>query len=61
MYEQYALNPNVTRQRLFYETMEDILPDLKVIINDGQTQTVLPLDSFADVSVTSSGSDGGDK
>ena len=59
MYEQYALNPTVTKQRLFYETMEEILPDLKVIVDDGQTQTVLPLDSFADITV--SGNDGGDK
>ena len=31
---------------MFYETMEDILPDLKVIITDGDTQTMLPLESF---------------
>ncbi len=47
MYEEYAKNPQVTRQRMFYETMEDVLPKLKVII-DGtdQTDTILPLDSF---------------
>lgn len=47
MYEQYALNPLITKQRMFYETMEDVLPDMKVIITDGQTQTMLPLDSFS--------------
>ena len=34
---------------MFYETMEDILPDMKVIIEgaDGsQIQQLLPLDSF---------------
>ena len=41
-------NPEVTKKRLFYETMEDILPELKVIITDGNTQSVLPLGSFAD-------------
>ena len=46
MYEEYALNPEVTRQRLFYETMESVLPGKKVIVDDGNTQTVLPLDSF---------------
>ena len=46
MYEQYALNPNVTRQRLFYEAMEEVLPKLKVIVDDGSAQTHLPLDSF---------------
>ncbi len=47
MYEEYVKNPQVTRQRMFYETMEDVLPRLKVII-DGtdQTSTILPLDSF---------------
>ena len=47
MYEQYALNPLITKQRLFYETMEEVLPGTKVIITDGSTQTMLPLDSFA--------------
>ncbi|WP_242840079.1 FtsH protease activity modulator HflK [Oribacterium sp. FC2011] len=46
MYDQYKLNPLITKQRLFYETMEDVLPDLKVIIDDGGTQTMLPLASF---------------
>lgn len=47
MYAEYAKNPGVTRQRMFYEAMEDILPKMKVII-DGtdQTSTILPLDSF---------------
>ena len=49
MYEQYALNPLITKQRMFYETIEDILPDLKVIITDGSTQTMLPVESFATV------------
>lgn len=47
MYEEYVKNPKVTKLRMFYEAMENVLPDLKVIIvgTDG-TQTVLPLDSF---------------
>ena len=47
MYEEYVKNPQVTRQRMFYEAMEDVLPRLKVVI-DGtdQTSTILPLDSF---------------
>ncbi len=47
MYEEYIKYPLITKKRMFYETMEDILPRLKVIINgsDG-TQTLLPLDSF---------------
>jgi membrane protease subunit HflK len=46
MFEQYVLNPLITKQRMFYETLEDLLPGLKVIITDGQTQTLLPLDTF---------------
>jgi len=47
MYEEYIKNPQVTRERMFYETMEDVLPRLKVVIDgtDG-TETILPLDSF---------------
>ena len=48
LYEEYIKNPVVTRQRMFYETMEDVLPDLKVIIESpqGQVQTFYPLESF---------------
>ena len=48
MFEQYILNPLITKQRMFYETMETLLPGMKVIITDGGTQTMLPLDSFTD-------------
>ena len=39
-YEEYRKYPLITKQRMFYETMEDVLPDLKIIINndDGSTQ-----------------------
>lgn len=48
IYEEYIKNPAVTRQRMFYEAMEDILPDLKVIIESpsGDVQTIYPLESF---------------
>ncbi len=46
MYEQYAQNPLITKQRMFYEALESVLPDLKVVITDGDTQTMLPLESF---------------
>ena len=38
LYEEYAKYPEITRQRLFYETMSDILPDLKVIIKSGDDE-----------------------
>lgn len=48
MYEEYAKYPEVTKKRMFYEAVEDILPEIKVVIQsaDGNTSTVLPLDSF---------------
>ena len=50
MYEQYKLYPLITKQRMFYEAMEEVLPGLKIIIDDGNTQTMLPLESFSGVS-----------
>ncbi|MGN0167414.1 MAG: FtsH protease activity modulator HflK [Acetatifactor sp.] len=48
MYEEYIKNPVVTRQRMFYEAMEEVLPDLKVIIEspNGDVQTIYPIESF---------------
>jgi len=59
MFEQYMLNPLITKQRMFYETMEDLLPGLKVIITDGDTQTMLPLESFAPAAETAETAEGG--
>lgn len=44
---------------MFYETMENILPDMKVIItnSDGNTQTMLPLESFANIDLGTGASD----
>jgi len=44
-YAEYAKNPDVTKKRMFYESMEEILPNMKVVIGDG-TNTILPLDKF---------------
>lgn len=48
MYQEYVKYPEVTKKRMFYEAMENVLPDIKVIIEsaDGTTSTILPLDSF---------------
>lgn len=48
MYAEYVKNPQITKKRMFFETMEEVLPDLKVIIQSdgGETQTILPLESF---------------
>ena len=50
MYEEYVKFPAVTKQRMFYETMEEVLPGMKVIIQnpDGNTiQEIMPLGSFS--------------
>lgn len=49
MYEEYIKYPEITRQRMFYEAMEDVLPQMKVIIQGSESaavQELLPLDSF---------------
>lgn len=55
MFEQYQANPLITRQRLFFEAMEEILPGKKVIFTDGNTQELLPIDSFGSFSGTAGG------
>lgn len=50
LYQEYSKFREVTRQRLFYETIASVFPDMKVVImgKDGaQLSTVLPLDEFA--------------
>jgi membrane protease subunit HflK len=51
MYAEYIKFPEITKQRMFYETMEEILPSLEVIIDsgDGTVQKILPLGSFAEI------------
>ena len=49
MYAEYALNPAITRSRMYYETISQILPDVKLYINTGDgsnLQTLLPLESL---------------
>lgn len=56
MYAEYIRYPLITKKRMFYETMEDVLPSLKVIINQGNgTQTLLPLEPFSETQVSSEG------
>ena len=43
MYEEYRNFPLITKKRLFYETLEDLLPGLDIIVTDGNTQSLLPL------------------
>lgn len=50
LYEEYIKYPLITKQRMFFETMQEILPNMEVIIDngDGSVQKILPLDSFTE-------------
>lgn len=49
MYGEYALNPRITKKRMYFEAIEKVLPGVKIYIDasDGTTQKLLPLESFA--------------
>ena len=50
MYAEYARNPEITRSRMYYEAISQILPGVKLYINtaDGgsDVQMLLPLDDL---------------
>ena len=56
IFEEYQKNPFMTKRRMFYEAMEEILPNMKIIIDngDGSTSKILPLGSFVDNETNSS-------
>ena len=41
---EYQKYPQVTKKRMVYETMEEVLPDLEVIISDGNVTQYMPVD-----------------
>ena len=53
LFNEYQKYPLITKQRLFYEAMESILPGMKLYILDADTgvQTALPLEQFATVNL----------
>ena len=52
MYAEYAENPGITRSRMYYEAISEILPDVKLYINTAgagsDVQMLLPLESLVD-------------
>ena len=53
MYVEYAQNPAITRSRMYYEAISQILPDVKLYVNTGSgdssdVQMLLPLESLVD-------------
>ena len=53
MYEEYAKNPQITKSRMYYEAIQEILPGVKLYINTStkgdDVQMLLPLESLVDV------------
>lgn len=50
IYAEYEKFPLITKQRMYFEAMEEILPGKKIIIegSDGTTQKILPIEPFSD-------------
>ena len=52
MYEEYRRNPDITRSRMYYEAIQEILPGVKLYINTAtggdDVQMLLPLESLVD-------------
>ena len=49
MYQEYAQNPSITKSRMYYEAIAQILPGVKLYINTGEGSDVnmlLPLESL---------------
>ena len=50
MYEEYARDPEITKSRMYYEAISEILPGVKLYINtmggEGSLDMMLPLESF---------------
>ena len=49
MFAEYAQNPEITRSRMYYEAISEILPGVKLYINTGSgsdVQMLLPLESL---------------
>ncbi len=51
MYKEYALNPDTTKARMYFEAISEILPGVKLYINtssgeNGDVQMLLPLESL---------------
>ncbi len=50
MYSEYINNPEITRSRMYYEIITDMLPGVKIFINTSENgvEMMLPLESFLD-------------
>lgn len=51
MYQEYALNPAITRSRMYYEAVSEVLPGVRLYISTGNSddiQMLLPLEGLVD-------------
>ena len=50
MYSEYTNNPEITRSRMYYEIITEMLPGVKIFINTSENgvEMMLPLESFLD-------------
>jgi len=58
MYKEYAQNPGITKSRMYYEAISEILPGVKVYINtsgSSDVQMLLPLESVIGTGTTQTG------
>ena len=56
MYEEYSSNAEITKARMYFEAIEAALPGVKLVIDaGGETQKLLPLESFINGQQTVSG------
>ena len=59
MYEEYKRNPDITRSRMYYEAIQQILPGVKLYINTASggddVQMLLPLESLVDAASNNGG------
>ena len=51
MYKEYAQNPGITKSRMYYEMITQVLPDVKLYMNTGSgassdVNMLLPLESM---------------
>lgn len=57
LYAEYVKFPLVTKERMFYETMEEVLPGMKIYVTDGTTQSLLPLEPFSQIQSAEKGAE----
>jgi len=51
IFEEYKLNPEITRARMYYEAISEVLPGVKLYINTGDGENIdmlLPLDKLTE-------------